>query len=124
MGIETMGSRRGTYVTDFNDFLDDQGDLADMPTPALNLALHLASIIAWMTNQKNADLEMEWTNVPCRRSPRRRRCNSDILAAFESTPQFGIRWWCPICGDNGFLYGWENTVWDRGVWSDRPQVTH
>lgn len=93
-----------------------------MPNQALNLVLHLGAIVGWMTSRPATDLE--FTNVPCRRSPRRRRCVADITATFESEPQFGIRWWCPLCGDNGFLYGWEETLWDRGIWSQRPQVTH
>jgi len=117
-----MASRRGTYVTDLGDFLDKQGDLADLPTPALNLALHITSIVAWVTNQQG--LDEQWTNVPCRRSPGRRRCPADILAILESAPTFGIRWWCPACGDNGFVYGWKDTVWDRGVWSERPPNTN
>ena len=117
-----MATRRGTYVTDFRHFLDDEGDLAKMPNQALNLVLHLGAIVGWMTNQRGTDLE--FTNVPCRRSPGRRRCVGDILAIFESSPRFGIRWWCPVCEDNGFLYGWEETLWDRGIWSERPQVTH
>jgi len=97
-------------VTDLNDFLTEGGDLVhDLPTPALNLALHITSIVAWMTNQK-AISEYEWTNVACRRKPKRRRCSADILACFESTPVFGIRWWCPARNDNGFVYGWEESL--------------
>jgi hypothetical protein len=35
-----------TYVTDLRHYLDDTGDLADMPGPALNLAMFFASIVA------------------------------------------------------------------------------
>ncbi len=115
-----MSSRRGTYVTDFRHFLGSDGELPpDLPTPARNLALHVGSIIAWMTSREVS--ECEWTNVPCRRSPGRRRCSADILAEFESTPVFGISWSCPACGDNGFVYGWEDSLWDRGR---KPSVSH
>ena len=23
-----------------------------------------------------------------------------------------LRWWCPICGDNGLISNWEGTRWD------------
>jgi hypothetical protein len=119
-----MSSRRGTYVTDLRHFLTDDGDLIhDLPTPALNLALHVASIVAWVTNQRTI-AEYEWTTVPCRRTPKRRRCPADIMVAFESAPVFDIRWWCPVCGDNGFVYGWERSLWDRGEWSEKDSVEH
>lgn len=119
-----MGSRRGTYVIDLRHFMTEDGDLNyDLPTPALNIALHIAQIVAWMTNQP-VDSKAEWTNVPCRRNPRRRRCRGDILASFESDPAFGIRWWCPICGDNGFAYGWEDSLWNRGAWVPSSGTAH
>jgi hypothetical protein len=119
-----VGSRRGTYVTDLRHFMTEDGDINyDLPRPALNLALHIAQIVAWMTNQA-VDAEAEWTNVPCRRSPKRRRCPGDILASFEHDPVFGIRWWCPICGDNGFAYGWEDSLWNRGSSCGPTQTTH
>jgi hypothetical protein len=24
-----------------------------------------------------------------------------------------IHWYCPVCGDNGRISGWQNTRWDK-----------
>jgi hypothetical protein len=24
-----------------------------------------------------------------------------------------IVWQCPVCGDNGLIHGWEDTLWNR-----------
>jgi len=57
--------------------------------------------------------EGDWlTNVPCRRSPGRRRCRSEIVAELDRTSGH-IVWHCPLCGDNGLIHGWVDTPWDR-----------
>lgn len=95
-------------------YLDDDGEVASMPGPALNLALFLGSIVSWTTAFGLGGR----TNVPCRRSPGRRRCLGEIVASFHSDPE-GIRWHCPVCGDNGLIHGWEGTPWDRSPLSRR-----
>ena len=100
-----------TWITDMRHFLDEAGSFpANMPGPALNLALFLGAIVAWVTRQGRGPFEE--TNVGCRRSPGRRRCLGDILARF-SEDAAAIDWHCPICGDNGVIRGWESTRWDR-----------
>lgn len=101
-----------SWVTDMRHYLDEEtGDLPDgLPAPALNLALFLGSIVAWVTDHMPAG---DWhTNVPCRRSPGRKRCLGEIVA--ELDPGTGqIAWQCPVCGDNGVIHGWEDTLWNR-----------
>jgi len=99
-----------TWVTDIRHYLDETGDFPELPTPALNIALHLASIIGWVTSRRVSDVER--TNVFCRRSPNRERCPGEIQARFEENGQT-IRWRCPLCGDNGYITGWEGSRWDR-----------
>lgn len=99
------------WVTDMRHYLDEQGCLVDMPTPALNLALHFGAIVAWMTS--HALVEAEPTNVVCRRSPGRRRCPGEICADFRMDSE-AIEWYCPECGDNGVIWGWKGSPWDRG----------
>lgn len=97
------------WVVDMRHYLDeDTGDLPDgLPTPVLNLALFFGSIVAWVTDHLP---EGDWhTNVPCRRSPGRRRCLGDIMAECDRTSGH-IVWQCPVCGDNGLIHGWEVSV--------------
>lgn len=102
---------RSSYVTDLWHFLDDDGRLPEsLPEPALNLALHQGAIVEWMTAVLLEDIEV--TNVACRRRPRRRRCRGRIVARFKPDGA-AIEWRCPACGDNGIIYGWAGTPWDR-----------
>ena len=106
-----------TWATDIRHFLEEGCLHTDMPTQALNLVLHVGSIVAWMTSRDVAGVER--TNVPCRRSPGRKRCGADIEAALEEAGAV-ISWCCPICGDNGYIRGWQGTQWDRRP-SDPPR---
>jgi hypothetical protein len=107
-----MTARANTYVTDLRHFLNGEtGELAaDMPAPALRLAMFLASIVAWATSQ--AGEENELTNVWCWRSPGRTRCRGEIMARLVSGSS-EIVWQCPHCGLNGVISGWESSFWDH-----------
>jgi predicted RNA-binding Zn-ribbon protein involved in translation (DUF1610 family) len=24
-----------------------------------------------------------------------------------------VMWWCPVCGDNGTITGWQGSLWDH-----------
>lgn len=100
-----------TFVTDLRHFLDDDGVLPEeIPGPALTLALFFGSIVGWVTSHHLGWHEL--TNVPCRRSPARRRCLGTVHARLEPDGET-ITWHCPICRDNGTIRGWEGTLWDR-----------
>jgi len=105
-------ARARTWVTDLRHYIDEGTDewAEGLPGPALNLALALGSIVAWVTDHLPAG--DAHTNVPCWRSPGRKRCRGDILA--ECPPgSSDIIWQCPRCGENGMISGWEGTFWDR-----------
>jgi hypothetical protein len=103
-----------TWITDMRHFLDEDSFLvADMPAPALNLALFLGSIVAWVTSGRTIG-EAYYTNVPCRRRPGRKRCHGTIAASLGPDGS-AVYWHCPVCGDNGVTRGWEGTEWDRNA---------
>ena len=106
-----------TWVIDMRHYLDEDGDLPDLPNRVMILALYFGSIVAWMTSHAE---EVQPTNVICRRRPRRRQCIGEIFASFETDP-FEIAWSCPLCGDNGVIRGWEDTIWDREAWRRPPR---
>jgi len=100
------------WVVDMQHYLDEEtGDLpADLPSRILNLALFFGSIVAWVTDHLP---EGDWhTNVPCRRSPGRKRCLGEIIAELNRASGY-IEWYCNVCGDNGMIHGWEDTLWNR-----------
>lgn len=96
-----------TFVTDLRHFVAEDGSIAHVPTPALELARHLASIVAWVTAAGDGE-----TNVACRSKQSRRRCSGDIVAQLNRTSS-AVEWACPTCGENGHISGWEGTIWDR-----------
>lgn len=104
---------RTGWVVDMRHYVDEEtGDLPEaMPERVVSLAVFFGAIVAWVTDHL-PDGE-EHTNVPCRRSPARRRCRGDIIAEFECASG-QIVWHCPLCGDNGWIHGWEETLWNRG----------
>jgi hypothetical protein len=106
-----MTSRANTYVTDLQNYLDDEtGDLADMPAPALALAMFLTSIVAWVTSHEHD--KDDTTNVWCWRRPGHRRCREEIVARLDRSPS-EIWWQCPHCGVNGVIRGWKGSLWDH-----------
>ncbi len=100
------------WVVDIRHYLDEAtGDLPEIiPERVLRLAVFFGSVVAWVTDHlPQRDL---LTNVPCRRSPGRRRCRGEIVAELDRASG-RIVWHCPLCGDNGLIHGWEDTPWDR-----------
>lgn len=84
-----------------HDVDEDTGDLPEViPERVLSLAIFFGAIVAWVTDHlPDGD---EHTNVPCRRSPGRRRCRGDIIAQLE-TPSGYIVWQGSLCGDRGVI---------------------
>lgn len=100
------------WVVDMRHYLDEEtGRLSErVPSRVLNLALFFGSIVAWVTDHlPEGDSH---TNVPCRRSPGRRRCLGEIVAELNRANGY-IEWRCTVCGDNGTIHGWEDTPWNR-----------
>lgn len=94
----------------------------------LRRGLDLTSWQAALDLVRGWEASGDWhTNVPCRRSPGRRRCLGDIMADLDRTSGH-ISWQCPVCGDHGLIHGWEGTLWNRHgggctVPSDTPPTT-
>jgi hypothetical protein len=30
-----------------------------------------------------------------------------------------IMWWCPVCGDNGYIHNWKGSLWDLSRMDER-----
>jgi len=96
----------GTYVTDITHFLDDAGELGEMPGPARKLASFLVLLIDATTQAfpvKDYD-----TRIRCRTDA----CTGAIrcsLTAMEDE----ISWYCPDCGHNGVIRNWKGTKWNQ-----------
>ena len=93
-------------------YLDAEGRLPDLPTPARNLANHLGAIVSALT--KHPPGELRQTAVRCRRRP----CGGQIRAVIE-VGSGRISWACLVCGDNGVIHQWEGTPWDQTLEGQR-----
>ena len=100
------------WVVDMRHYIDEETDdfPESLPEPVLKLAIFFGTIVAWVSDHlPEGD---EHTNVPCQRSPGRRRCRGEIIAELERGTGY-IVWQCPLCADYGTIHGWEDTLWNR-----------
>ncbi len=95
-----------TYVTDITHYLDETGELAQLPGPARRLASFLTLLIEAATGAASAgehDSGIRCTAKACRGTVR------------TSLPpgQDEILWHCRACGLNGVIRNWNNTKWNQ-----------
>lgn len=96
----------GTYVTDITHYLNDTGELAEMPGPARKLASFLVLLIDATTQAFPA--EDHDTNIRCRTDA----CTGSIRASLRSLDE-EISWHCAECGHNGVIRNWQGTKWNQ-----------
>lgn len=96
-----------TWITDLTHFLEAGRLPQELPGPALRLAECLGRIVAAVTGAEPDDS----LGVRCRRRPRRRPCQGEI-EGYVVPESNAICWGCLVCGDNGLISDWENTMWD------------
>jgi hypothetical protein len=96
-----------TWIVDLRHYLTPAGAIAEMPRPARRLADYFASIVVDATT--NLD---DPPSVRCRRRPRHRPCRGIVFSMPSIEHDDAIVWHCPVCGDNGLIQGWQDTLWD------------
>ena len=95
-----------TYLTATTQFLDDTGEIAEMPAAARRMASFQVSIIDAVTPVYPT--VGHDTGIRCRK----RGCKGSIRASLH-TLDGKITWWCPICTQNGVISHWQGTKWDH-----------
>lgn len=100
-------SMADTWITDLTHFLENGRLPPELPGPARRLLAYFGKIIAAVTGVEPDDP----LGVRCHRRPKRRPCSGEIEGYID--PQSNtIHWVCLVCGDNGRISNWENTMWD------------
>ncbi len=94
------------YITDITHYLDETGELAEMPGPARKLASFLVLLID-ATSQVGPVRNFD-TNIRCRMDA----CKGSIRTSLTSLDE-EISWHCPDCGHNGVIRNWQGTKWDQ-----------
>lgn len=100
-----------SYTIDIRHYLDDKGEPAPLPAPAIAIALFCGAIVAWVSGWPGPGGEL--TSVPCRRSRSRPPCYGEVYARLAARDE--IEWRCPACGEQGTISGWHGTRWDRSA---------
>jgi hypothetical protein len=98
-----------SLVIDLRHFLNEDGSLAEMPRSTLRL-LNYFGLIVKVVIGRNKDILT--TGIRCRRWPGHRPCLVEIIASIDYERNSVIVWFCPFCGDDGIILGWEGRVWD------------
>jgi hypothetical protein len=99
----------GTWITDLTHFLDEDGDIAPISGPAWRLAEYFTSIVV-MASHPDLIVPPRY-RVRCRRRPGRKPCRGMVESDLDFETE-DIMWWCPVCGDNGYIYNWKGSLWD------------
>ena len=103
-----------SYVTDIQHFLDDAGELKEMPALVRRRASFLVSIIDAVT--RVYPTVGHDAGVRCRK----RGCRAQIHASLQS-PDGKVTWWCPICEQYGLISNWQGTQWDHTAAGSTPE---
>jgi hypothetical protein len=96
-----------TWITDMShfDYRDDEIDR--IPKGALKLGRYFGEIVAATVGKPPSQLS---TGVACRRRPHHMSCTG-VIESELVPPGNELRWWCPVCADNGQISNWEGTRW-------------
>ena len=80
---------------------------------------HFGDILADATTNLDDPLR-----VRCRRRPQRRRCAGFVMSYPTLESGEPIYWHCPLCRDEGWIHGWQNTFWDGLTPEQNEQTPH
>ena len=99
-------------IADMKHYLGEDLSFIELPAPAAKLRDYLGSIVAAVTLRNDWETDNE-TPISCCRRPGHKRCEGNITAHFDEAEPSAIKWFCPLCGDGGYIRGWEGTFWDK-----------
>ena len=101
------------FVINLLHYLDDDGGFTLPPGSARRFAQHQGAIVIAVTSRTAATPRDHCTEVRCRRRPDHKGCTGLIVASYQENNPQTIIWECPVCKDNGYISGWQETIWDR-----------
>jgi hypothetical protein len=96
-------------IADLTHFLAPDGSIGPKDGPALRLANYLTKIVVAATVLSQT--ESETTVVHCRKRPNRSPCGGEIETYIDPETE-QIIWFCPVCGDQGSISHWKDSLWD------------
>ena len=97
-------------ITNIEHFLDEKGQVPDMPLEAQELLRFPAAIIE--TASLGYDRPIILSDIPCRKTVGGTPCPGEIeVWVYAENNQIG--WECLECGEEGIITHWEGTPWDK-----------
>jgi hypothetical protein len=99
-----------TWIIDMSHWNYRDDEAYKYPAKTLKFWGYFGSIVAATVSKPPSLLS---TGVACRRRPRRLACTG-VIESELIPPRDSLRWWCPICADNGQISNWEGTRWAPG----------
>ena len=97
-------------VTNIRHFLNENGQVPDLPLEAQELVNFLSAIIEAATT--NYDAPVAFADTRCRTIVNGKPCPGEIeVWVYAEDNQIG--WECLECGDEGVISHWEGTLWDK-----------
>jgi hypothetical protein len=103
-----------TYVTDITHYLDETGELMQLPGPARKLASFLSLLIEAATGAPSSG-EHD-SGIRCRTKACRGTIRTSLLPGRDE-----ISWDCQVCGHNGVIRNWNNTKWNQLKRVEEPE---
>jgi len=97
-------------ITNIQHFMDENGEVPDLPLEARELLNFLTAIIEAATVEYESPVTLSAVN--CRKLIGGKPCSGEIeVWVYAEDNQIG--WECLECGDEGVISHWEGTPWDR-----------
>ena len=108
---EKLGSNLSmTMVTNIRHFLDENGEIPELPQEAKELLSFLGTIVE--AASLDHDQPMTLVGEICHANTDGKKCRGEIEAWID-TESNSIGWECLECEEDGSISEWEGTVWDR-----------
>ena len=97
-------------ITNIQHFMDESGEVPDLPSEAKELLNFLTAIIEAATTVYERPVALSAIN--CRKVIMGKPCSGEIeVWVYAEDNQIG--WECLECGDGGVISNWEGTPWDK-----------
>jgi len=98
------------WAIDIRHWLNDACDGPAIPRLKLKVA-KMQEIIMYATSKLTG---LKTSAAPrCWRRPQRKLCAGILEAQVVGHDE--IRWFCPVCGDEGVMRGWNGLIWDMSL---------
>jgi hypothetical protein len=95
-------------VVDIRHLLNES--LTGPELPQLKFKVRILTEIITYATGKEAGVSVD-VLPRCWREPKRIPCAGKLETSINHKKK-QIHWWCPECGDEGVVTGWEGLVWD------------